>query len=341
MAQTIPASMSAKSNYFVYFFQDFYREVLIQRDAALRSMESEEEAYFGKNNDGQEGAEAAISLVEGIEEEKAAEEAHPNTQPNIETAEQNGPSGEASKVTPLPKESAQKDPPKIDNDYKDQEGQQVSKEIVCDKIQQKFIALFEKFSLHSQYQPGEFASTYFQDFLYAMVAMLDEVFLSFPWHGQRRWRNNLMEKRFFHTQVAGELFFKKVEDLIQSNDSTRSDLAEVYLMILALGFRGKYRGEDDAGQLKWYREQLYVLIHKHSPSLFHPGRDQLIEESYNHTIGFETIRTLPKLKNWVVSFSTIVLVYVLISSFLWYGVVRELNDVIGQIMFQAQSLGLS
>lgn len=331
MTQPVSVSTSSTSSYFVYFFQEFYREVLIQRELALRSMEPVEEVPVGKNNDGQEGAEAAAPLVQTMEEEQSKLEAEIVPGPKVEGAEL-----ETARVEDVEIERAERE-----REYAFQDKQRAEKEILCDKIQQKFIVLFDKFSSQAQYQPGEFAGAYFQDLLYAMVAMLDEVFLAFAWHGQRRWKHNLMEKRYFHTQIAGELFFKKVEDLIQTNDSTRLDLAEVYLMILALGFKGQYRGEDDEGQLRWYRQQLYALIHKHSSTLFHPGRERLIEESYDHTISFEVIKGLPHLKNWMIAFSSIVIVYIIISSFLWHGVVRDLNDVIGQIMFQAQSLGLS
>lgn len=311
---------SSTSTFFAHYFQEFYREVLIQRERAMKSMEEDDQFPLPvpelqpdeTSTEGEEGDETlGASLDEDLDE--------PQEKPQ-------------EKISPYLESR---------NHEFDREQHKVENEILADKIQHKFINMFERFALHSQNQAGEFASSQFQDFLYSMVAMLDEVFLSFPWHGQRRWKHNLMEKRFFQTQVAGELFFKKVDDLIEENDPLRHDLASVYLMVLALGFKGKYRGEDDEGQLSWYRQQLYTLMHKHPSSLYQPGRAQLIEESYDHTINIAAPKGLPNLKNWVIAFSSIIVAYVLISSFLWYGLVRDLNGAIGQIIKQAQYLGLS
>lgn len=304
------SQLSSKASFFLYFFQEFYREVLIQREIAAKSIDDE----------------GHISLEDSLDD--AASE-------DSLVREAKLPEGHVFK-----EEDDEDDLPLVDNPGKP-EPHQVEREMLADRIQNKFITMFEKFSLRAQNQPGEFAGVYFQDFLYAMVALLDEVFLSFKWHGQNQWRNNLMEKRFFHTQVAGELFFKKVEDLIHENHSTKVDLAAIYLMIIALGFRGKYRGEDDDGQLNWYREQLYILVNKHPSNLFQPGREQLIEESYDHTISIASVKALPNLKNWVIAFSSVVIIYMIVSSFLWYGVVSDLDDIIGQIITQAQNIGLS
>lgn len=304
------------SAFFAHHFQEFYREVLIQREWAMKSMEHNEPFPLPV-------PESHSHETPSSHDEAAAQGVLPQTAQEQDQSKENIP-------TKL-----------LEKDNIEREEHKVESEILSDKIQHKFINMFERFSLHSQNQAGEFSTTQFQDFLYAMVAMLDEVFLSFPWHGQRRWKHNLMEKRFFHTQVAGELFFKKIDDLIEENDPQRNDLAAVYLMIIALGFKGKYRGEDDEGQLSWYRNQLYTLIHKHPSSLYQPGRDQLIEESYDHTINIAATKGLPNLKNWVIAFSSIIAAYVVISSFLWYGLVRDLNEAIGQIITQAQYLGLS
>jgi type VI secretion system protein ImpK len=278
------------STFVINFFQDFYREVLVQREIALKSLERSD-----------------------ITKELASEEPVPQDQEYESEAH-----GEP-----------------YQNEH------QVENEMLTDKIQQKFIGMFEEFSLNTQHQAGEFAVTHFQEALYGMVALLDEVFLSFTWGGQRRWENNLMEKRFFHTQVAGELIFRKIEDLIQANDATRWDLAAIYLMILALGFKGKYRGEDDAGRLNWYRQQLYILINKHPSSLFHPGRSHLINECYDHTLSIPIIKGLPDVKNWFFACLGMIVVYLIVTSFLWYNLVRDMDETLGHIVTQSHKLRVS
>jgi len=85
-------------------------------------------------------------------------------------------------------------------------------EQITDRIQARFREMFERFSLNAQNQVGEFAISHFQEALYIMVSLVDEVFLSFAWPGQKRWENHLIEAQIFHTQVAGEQFYKKPQN---------------------------------------------------------------------------------------------------------------------------------
>lgn len=260
--------ISASSTFLVQNFQEFYREVLIQKEKALRTLDAQQ-----------------LSL---------------------------------------------------DND----EGK-VEIEQITDRIQTKFREMFERFSLTAQNQVGEFAISHFQEALYIMVALVDEVFLSFGWPGQNRWENNLLEGQIFHTQIAGEQFYKKLDALIEANDPVRNDLAAIYLMALSLGFKGQYRGEDDAGRITWYNHQLYTMVNRHPVSLYHPGRNKLIPSLYDYNVTAAPGRGLPDLRTWFIAFGVILASYLFISSMVWYRVVRDLDSVIGQILSQAQKLGLS
>jgi type VI secretion system protein ImpK len=272
------------STFLLQFFQEFYREVLIQRELAYHSVET-----IGSSK----------SPLDEKEEEGS------------------------------------------DSEQLKQEEKLVEEEELCDKIQRVFKILFERFSLTAQNQAGEFATAHFQEALYAMVALLDEVFLAFSWTGKERWENNLMEKQFFHTQVAGELLFRKIETLIQVNDPMQRDLAIIYLMTLALGFKGKYRGEEDEGRMNWYRHQLYSMAYHKSVSLFYPGQEHLVEDCYNHVVTMPPTKILPNVRNWILAFVGVIAIYVTVSAFLWYKLVRDMDNAVGQILTQAQKLGLS
>ncbi|WP_032112458.1 DotU family type IV/VI secretion system protein [Candidatus Paracaedibacter symbiosus] len=212
---------------------------------------------------------------------------------------------------------------------------------ITDRIQTKFRQLFERFSLNAQNQVGEFAISHFQEALYVMVSLVDEVFLSFTWPGQKRWENNLIEAQVFHTQVAGEQLYKKLDSLIEANDAVRNDLAMIYLMALSLGFRGRYRGENDAGKIVWYRQQLYAMVNRHGVTLYHPGRERLIPALYEYNVTAASSKGLPDLRTWFMAFGVILFVFLFVASMVWYNVVRDLDGVIGQILSQAQKLGIS
>lgn len=214
-------------------------------------------------------------------------------------------------------------------------------EQITDRIQARFREMFERFSLNAQNQVGEFAISHFQEALYIMVSLVDEVFLSFAWPGQKRWENHLIEAQIFHTQVAGEQFYKKLDALIEANDPVRNDLAIIYLMALSLGFHGQYRGENDEGKVAWYRHQLYTMVNRHGITLYHPGRERLIPSLYEYNVTAAPGKGLPDLRTWFIAFGVIFLVYLFVASMVWYNVVRDLDGVIGQILSQAQKLGLS
>lgn len=280
------------STFMMQFFHEFYREVLIQREFAYKS----------------------VGKLHHSAEKKDVDESH---------------NSENSEI-----------PDSLVDEVK-QDAHLVEEEEFCDRIQGTFRGMFERFALTTQTQAGEYASAHFQEALYSMVALLDEVFLSFSWEGKDRWEDNLMEKQVFHTQVAGELLFRKIEALIQANDPVRRDIAIIYLMTLALGFKGKYRGEDDEGRLDWYRQQLYIMANHKPVALFHPGREFLIEECYSHIAAMPPTKILPNVRNWIFALIGIFVVYLTVSTFLWYKLVRDMDNSIGQILTQAQKLQLS
>lgn len=284
----IPSS----STFMMQFFQEFYREVLIQREFAYKS----------------------VGKTHHYVEKKEGDEA-----PNDENSD-----GSESLV-----------------DEVKQDAHLVEKEELCDRIQGTFRVMFERFSLSAQNEAGEYATAHFQEALYSMVGLLDEVFLAFSWEGKDRWEDNLMEKQIFHTQVVGELLFRKIEALIQANDPVRRDIAIIYLMTLALGFKGKYRGEDDAGRLDWYRQQLYIMANHKPVSLFYPGREFLIEDCYDHIAAMPPTKILPNVRNWIIALFAIIAIYAIVAAFLWFKLVPDLNNSIGQILTQAQKLQLS
>lgn len=209
-------------------------------------------------------------------------------------------------------------------------------------IQRRLSILLEEQAIGSTLQVGEFATSSYQDALYAMVAFADEVFLNIPWAGQKQWEDNLLESRFFQTQIAGELLFQKIEELISTNDPMRADLAIIYLLILGLGFKGRFRGEDeDRERLSLYRRQLYIMINRHPSTLYDPGRHHLVQDCYEHVLDSTLSKGLPEIRMWLLTFMGILGVYLFASTVLWYKLVRDMDESIGNILQQAQQMGLS
>jgi type IV/VI secretion system ImpK/VasF family protein len=73
--------------------------------------------------------------------------------------------------------------------------------------------------------------------LFAVCAWADETIMNAEWAGVSEvWPQLLLQQTFFQTNLAGDLFFEKMDAL-----ATQSSLAyDVYALCLANGFKGKY-----------------------------------------------------------------------------------------------------
>jgi type VI secretion system protein ImpK len=86
-----------------------------------------------------------------------------------------------------------------------------------------------------------------QDVAYALVALLDEVMLSRPEPYRQYWMGHSLQLRFFKENVAGEVFFTKLQAL--RAEPRRREVLRVYFECLALGFRGRYGLVDGLSEL--------------------------------------------------------------------------------------------
>ncbi|MBM3468235.1 MAG: DotU family type IV/VI secretion system protein [Alphaproteobacteria bacterium] len=213
---------------------------------------------------------------------------------------------------------------------------------IVNTIQRRLSVLFEEQAVESTIQVGEFATSSYQDALYAMIALADEIFLNISWIGQKEWEDNLLESRFFQTQIAGELIFDKIDDLIAHNDPMRSDLAMVYLYILGLGFMGKFRDKDeDQTKLEYYKKQLYIVVNRRPSDLYEPGREHLIQDCYEHVLDSTLGKGLPEIRMWLLTFAGIIGAYLFASTILWYKLVKGMDEYLSQILLQAHQMGIS
>ncbi len=83
---------------------------------------------------------------------------------------------------------------------------------------------------------------------YATVAFLDESVLNSHNPVFADWARKPLQEEMFGTQIAGEVFFQHLQQLLGRADSADlADLLEIYYLCLVLGFGGRYsagnRGE--------------------------------------------------------------------------------------------------
>jgi type VI secretion system protein ImpK len=86
--------------------------------------------------------------------------------------------------------------------------------------------------------------------IFAVVAFVDESVLNLRLPVFADWPRRPLQEELFGHHVAGEIFFKNLQELLGKSDSQDlADLLEVYLMCLLLGFAGRY-SLGDRGELK-------------------------------------------------------------------------------------------
>jgi type VI secretion system protein ImpK len=78
---------------------------------------------------------------------------------------------------------------------------------------------------------------------FAVVAFLDESVLNSQNPSFADWLRKPLQEEIFGTHMAGELFFRNLQQLLGRSDSPDlGDLLEVYYLCLLLGFGGRYSG---------------------------------------------------------------------------------------------------
>ncbi|MBC3777639.1 DotU/TssL family secretion system protein [Pseudomonas sp. SWRI99] len=104
---------------------------------------------------------------------------------------------------------------------------------------------------------GDSATEQVKALVYAFVALVDETLLFTPWPGQAAWQDKPLESRLYASRQAGEQVPAAIQTLLDEQQPTARDLANVYLQCLILGFHGRLRGEHSQAQLEKWRLALY------------------------------------------------------------------------------------
>ncbi len=86
--------------------------------------------------------------------------------------------------------------------------------------------------------------------VYCVIAYLDETVMGTPGPLASAWVGQPLQEEVFGDHVAGETFFRHLEDLLSRQDSPFvADVLEVPLLCMMLGFKGRY-GSSDGSELR-------------------------------------------------------------------------------------------
>ncbi|HEY7803669.1 MAG TPA: DotU family type IV/VI secretion system protein [Orrella sp.] len=97
----------------------------------------------------------------------------------------------------------------------------------------------------------------FHEALFPVVAWTDERLALLPsWREDAAWRPYMLQRKLFHTTLAGVQFFEQMDKI----DETDHELREVFLTCLGLGFVGKYSQTPNSPTLLKFKQSQYELV---------------------------------------------------------------------------------
>ncbi len=111
---------------------------------------------------------------------------------------------------------------------------------------------------------------------FAVFAWIDESIMRSNWEGSRHWQGHQLQRRFFQTADAGEIFFQKLNMIGPHQNQVR----EVYYICLALGFTGQYHRQGDDMLLDQLRISNLKLLTGSSMDLPAMDRITLFPKAY-------------------------------------------------------------
>ncbi|CAN5652742.1 hypothetical protein BH23PLA1_BH23PLA1_24850 [soil metagenome] len=112
-------------------------------------------------------------------------------------------------------------------------------------------------------QQGALAKALEADFelaRYALVYWIDEILINSTWTHASDWRDHILEWNYFRERLGGEQFYEKARE---ASARSSTDPLEVFLISVALGFRGALAGEAEA--LRTWAENAHRRICSANP----------------------------------------------------------------------------
>ena len=111
---------------------------------------------------------------------------------------------------------------------------------------------------------------------FAVFAWVDETFMASQWEGRLQWQREQLQRQYYQTADAGELFFERLNSL----GPHQRDVREVYYLCLSLGFTGQYCNPGDDFMLEQLRMSNLKLLTGSSTGVPTLEKEQLFPEAY-------------------------------------------------------------
>jgi type VI secretion system protein ImpK len=130
-------------------------------------------------------------------------------------------------------------------------------------------------------EKGNFSSEEYNLARFAVFAWIDEAILSSGWNEKNRWQAEQLQRVYYQTTDAGELFF----DRLNTVGLHQRDVREVYYLCLAMGFTGRHCHAGDEFLLDQLKSSNLKLLSGSSAGLPSLERSELFPEAYAAATG--------------------------------------------------------
>jgi len=174
---------------------------------------------------------------------------------------------------------------------------------------------------------GDSATEQVKALVYAFVALVDETLLFTPWPGQAAWQDKPLESRLYGSRQAGEQVPAAIQTLLDEQQPTTRDLANVYLQCLILGFHGRLRGEHSQAQLEKWRLALYNFAWQDEAS-YGGVSQRLVQPSLTPPLQLPVRTALPDGFRLALGILAMLLLLTGLGQFLWRDIQSELDPVL-------------
>jgi len=111
---------------------------------------------------------------------------------------------------------------------------------------------------------------------FAVFAWIDEIIMNSSWDGRMQWQREQLQRLYYQTADAGEIFFERLNTL----GLHQRDVREVYYLCLALGFLGQYCNDGDEYLLEQLKTSNLKLLMGSSIGMPSLDKRELFPDAY-------------------------------------------------------------
>jgi type VI secretion system protein ImpK len=137
---------------------------------------------------------------------------------------------------------------------------------------------------------GGFSSEDYDLARFAIFAWIDECILSSFWKERNRWLSERLQRIYYHTFDASEIFFEKLNTL----GLHQKEVREVYYLCLAMGFKGRYCNQKDELLLRQLKAFNLAALTENSTTLRSLDSGELFPGAYSVDEKITPNRSRPK-----------------------------------------------